>query len=158
MGLNRPEYATVLEPCVGEYAVQPAEHVDQVLYADVLAMTVTEDDETAWKDLLVGDDVGCPVEGMTAVVNGTAALGLLVYGAEELPLGSAHLGARVCTAWRGVEEEADDERVALGDEEAAELVEPDGSVDAVWGLRKLQCCCARDWLGVGGGMVAVEGG
>lgn len=122
---------------MGEYAVQPAEYVDQVLYADVLAMIVTEDDETARKDLLVGDDIGCPVESMTAIVNGAAALGLLVYGAEELPLGSAHLGARVCAAWWGVEEEADDERVALRDEEAAKLVEPDGPVNAVWWLRKL---------------------
>jgi hypothetical protein len=69
---------------------------------------------------------------MAAVIYGTAALRLLMYGTEELPFRSAHLGTRVGAAWWGIEEEADDERVALRDEEAAELVEPESAVDA-WG-------------------------
>jgi hypothetical protein len=34
--LDRPDNAAVLEPCVGEDAVQAAENVDEVLDADVL--------------------------------------------------------------------------------------------------------------------------
>ena len=51
-----------------------------------------------------------------------------MHGAEELPLRGAHLRARRGAAGRGVEEEAHDEGVALGYEEAAELVEPESAV------------------------------
>lgn len=75
---------------------------------------------------------------MAAVIYGTAALRLLVYGTEKLPFGGAHLGAGVCAARRAVEEEAADEGVALRDKEATELVEPEGAVDAIRGLGELQ--------------------
>lgn len=93
--------------------MQPPEHVDEVLDTDVLALGVGENDETAREQLLVGDDVGGPVERVAAVVYGTAALGLIVHGAEELPLGGAHLGTCAGAAGGRVEEEADDEGVAL---------------------------------------------
>lgn len=130
LALDGPEDAPVLEPGVRKDAVEAPEDVDEALDADVLAprpagpVRVAEDDEAAGEQLLVGDDDGGPVEGVAAVVDGAAALGLLVDGAQELPLGGAHLGARRGAAGGGVEEEADDEGVALGDEEAAELVEP----------------------------------
>lgn len=46
-----------------------------------------------------------------------------------MPLRGAHLWARVETAGRRVEEESHNEAVALCDEEAAELVEPEALVD-----------------------------
>lgn len=61
-----------------------------------------------------------------------------MHGTEELPFGGAHLGAGVCAARRAVEEETADEGVALRDEEAAELVEPEGAVDAMRRLGELQ--------------------
>lgn len=71
----------MLEPGVRKDAVQPTEDVDQALDANILAMNIVDHDEAAGEDLLVRDDVGGPVEGMAAVVDGTAALRLLVHGA-----------------------------------------------------------------------------
>lgn len=122
---------------MGEYAVQPPEDVDEVLDTDILTVVVAQNGEAAWEDLLVGDHVGGPVEGVTAVVDRTAALRLLVDGTQKLPLRGAHLGTRAGAAGRLIEEEADDERVALGNEETAEFVEPDGAVDAGGRLREL---------------------
>ena len=143
---------------MGEDAVQAAEDVDEVLDTDVLGVSVAEDDEAAGEELLVGDDVGGPVEGVAAVVDGAAALGLLVDGAEELPLGGAHLGAGGGAAGGCIEEEADDEGVALRDEEAAELVEPEGAVDAGGWLGELDGRVAVDGLGAVGREVVVQGG
>lgn len=84
---------------------------------------------------MVRDHIGGPVKGVTAIVDGTAALWLLVDGAEKLPLRCSHLGTCVGAARRCVKEEADDERVALRYEEAAELVEPQRSIDTRRGLR-----------------------
>lgn len=92
---------------------------------------------------------------MTAVVDGAAALGLLVNSAEKLPLGGAHFGTCVGATWRCVEEEAHDERVALRDEEAAELVEPEGTVDAWRRLGELVSGVAVDGFGSAGGEVVV---
>lgn len=105
-----------------EDAVQPPEDVDEVLETHVLALGVGQDDEAAGEQLLVRDDVGSPIERVAAVVDGAAALGLLMNGAEELPLGGAHLGASTRAAGWRIEEETDDEGVALRDEEAAELI------------------------------------
>lgn len=113
-----------------EDAVQPPEDVDQVLHRGALVVPVAQGrDEPAGEDLGVGHDVGGPVERVAAVVDGAAGLGGVVHGAQELPLRGAHLRARGGAAGRRVEEEADDEGVALGDQEAAELVEPEGAVD-----------------------------
>lgn len=90
--------------------------------------------QTAGKDLLASDDVGGPVESMAAVVNRAATLGGLVHGAQELPFAGAHLRAGGGGAGRAVEEKAYDQVVALVREEAAELIEPKGAVDA-FGLR-----------------------
>jgi hypothetical protein len=127
----------MLKPGMGEYAMQPAEHIDEILDTHILTVVVIMDDKAAGEDLLVGHNVGSPVQGVTAVVDGAAALGLFVHSAEELPFGSAHFRARVRTAWRGVEEEANDQGVALRDEEAAELIEPDSPVDAIGRCREL---------------------
>lgn len=107
--LDRPENTTVLEPGVGKYAMQPAEHIDEILDAKILTMIVVVNNKPAREDLLVGYNVGSPVQGMTAVVDGAATLGLLMHSTEELPFGSAHLRARVRTTWWGVEEEANDQ-------------------------------------------------
>lgn len=76
---------------------------------------------------------------MAAVVNGTAALRLLVDGAKELPLGSTHLGTGGGATGRGVEQKPDDEGVALRNEEPAQLVQPEGAVDPGRGGRELDC-------------------
>ena len=52
-------------------------------------------------------------------------------GAEELPLAGAHFGAGSCRAWWIIEEEANDQVVALVYEKAAEFVEPKGTVNTV---------------------------
>lgn len=139
-----------------EDAVQPAEDVDQALDANILAMKIADHDEAAREDLLVRDHVGGPVESMAAVVNGTAALRLLVHGTEKLPFRRAHLGACAGAARRRVEEEADDERVALRDEEAAELVEPESAIDAGGRLGELESRGAGQRLRAGGGAVIVQ--
>lgn len=92
---------------------------------------------------------------MTAVVDRAAALGLLMNSAEELPFRCAHLGACRGGAGRCVEKEPYDQGVALRDEEAAELVEPEGSIDTGWWLCELIGCVAVDGLGARGGEVVV---
>lgn len=141
---------------MGEDAVQAAEDVDEVLHGHVLVVGVGEGNQAAGEDLLVRHDVGGPVERVAAVINGAAALGLLVDGAQELPLRGAHLGARGRAARRGVEEEADDQVVALGDEEAAELIEPEGAVGAWRGSSELDGGGAGDGLGAAFAVVVVE--
>ena len=69
-----------------------------------------------------GEGIGGPVEGVAAVVDCATRFGRVVYRAQVLPLGSAHLGAGARAAGGCVEEEADDEGGALRDEEAAELI------------------------------------
>ena len=143
---------------MGEYAVQPAEHIDEVLHANILAMSVVVNNKAAGEDLLVGHDVGSPIQCMAAVVNGATALRLLMHSTKKLPFRSAHLRARVRTAWRGVEEETNDQGVALRDEEAAEFIEPDGSVHAARRCRKLQCGFAGNRSSIGSSMVTMESG
>lgn len=137
LALDGPEDAAVLEPGVGEDAVQAAEDVDEVLDDGALVVAVGEDDEAAGEELRVGDDVGGPVERVAAVVDGAAALGLVVHGAQELPLGRAHLRAGGGRAGRHVKQEPHDQAVALRDQEPAELVEPERAVDAGRGRGEL---------------------
>lgn len=92
---------------------------------------------------------------MAAVIYGTAALRLLVYSTEKLPFGGAHLGAGVGAAWRAIEEEADYEGVALRDEEAAELIEPEGAIDAVRRLGELEGRGASQRLSARSGAMVV---
>lgn len=120
-------------------------------------MSIAEDCEPTGEELLVGHDVGCPVERVAAVVDGAAALGLLMDRAKKLPLGSSHLGTRLRTARRGVEEEPYDELVAFGDEESTKLVEPDGAIDARRRLGELVSCLARYRLSARGCAVVMEG-
>lgn len=108
--------------------MQAAEDVDEVLHSRILVLGVRWRRKAAGEDLLVGDDVGGPVEGVTAVIDSAAALGLLVDSAEELPLRRSHLWARGRTTRGGIEEETDYQGVAFGNKEAAEFVEPEGSV------------------------------
>lgn len=153
-----PKDAAVLEPGVGKNPMQPAEYVDEVLNRNALVMRITQDDDSAGKYLGIRDDIGRPVEGVAAVVDSATTLGLLVDGAQKLPLGGAHLGTGGGTAGRRVEEEADDEVVALRDEEAAELVEPQGPIDRRWRRRELDGRRAGYGLRVAGRVVIVEGG
>jgi hypothetical protein len=69
---------------------------------------------------------------MATIINRTARFRLLVHRAEELPFTSPHLGTGQGGAGRGVEEEADEEGIALLDYETGEFVEPEGAVDG-WG-------------------------
>lgn len=61
LAFDGPKDAAVLEPGMGEDAVKSAEDVDEVLDADVLAMRIGQNDETAGKEFLVSDNVGGPV-------------------------------------------------------------------------------------------------
>lgn len=142
---------------MGKDAVKTAEHVNQVLNGSVLVVGVGKDEATG-KDLGVCDDVGGPVEGVAAVVDGAAGARLLVDSAQELPLGGPHLWAGGGAAGRRVKEEADDQAVALSDKEAAELVEPEGAVGAGGGLGEDVGGLAGDGDGVVGGVVVVKGG
>lgn len=158
LALDGPEDAAMLEPGVGKDPMQSSKDIDEVLDAGVFAVSVVEDGEPAGEQLLVRDNVGCPVQRVAAVVDGAAALGLLVNGAQELPLGRAHLGTGRGAARGRVEQEAHDEGVASGDEESAELVEPDGAIDGGGGCGKLHCGVARYRLGSGSCVVVVESG
>jgi hypothetical protein len=78
-----------------------------------------------------------------------------------LPFAGAHLRAGSGGAGRVVEEEAHDQVVALVGEEAAELVEPEGAVDAL-GLRGDEGCCLAGYCNgvftvLGFGIGVVEG-
>jgi hypothetical protein len=81
---------------------------------------------------------------MATIVNRAAGFRGLVHRAQELPFRGAHLGAGSRRTWGAVEEKADDEVVAFVDEEAAELVEPEGAVDAVGGCGEDGGCYAAD--------------
>lgn len=87
-------------------------------------MTLGHDDKSAGEELRVRDDVGSPIEGVAAIVNGAAAPGLVVNGAQKLPFGGAHLRTRGGGTGGHVEQEADYQAVTLGDEETAKLVQP----------------------------------
>ena len=87
--------------------------------------------KSAGEDLLTGNDIGRPVKSVAAVIDSATAFRSLVNSAQELPLTGAHLRACYCGAGRIVEQEADDQVVAFVGEEAAELVEPECSIEAV---------------------------
>lgn len=91
-----------------KYAMETPKHIDQTLDTDIFAVRIVHNDESARENLLVGDDVGSPVEGVTAVVDSTAAFRLLMDGAEELPFGGAHLGTCARTTWWSIKKEAND--------------------------------------------------
>jgi hypothetical protein len=81
---------------------------------------------------------------MATIIDRAAALRGLVHRAQELPFRGAHLGAGGRGTGGAVEEEADDEVVAFVYQEAAELVEPEGAVDAVGGCGEDGGCYAAD--------------
>jgi hypothetical protein len=126
LALDSPEDTAMLEPGMGENTMQTAEDVDEVLNSGALLVVI--DDKPAREDLRVGHNVGSPIESVTAVVDGTAILGRLVHGTQELPLARTHFGARGCAARRGIEQEADDQAVALSNQEPAQLIQPQGFV------------------------------
>ncbi|KAJ8121160.1 hypothetical protein O1611_g10175 [Lasiodiplodia mahajangana] len=64
-----------------KYPMKPSEHVDQVLQYSALVMALRHEYKSAGEYLGVRDNIGCPIERMAAVINGAAALGLVVYGA-----------------------------------------------------------------------------
>lgn len=157
LSLYGPEDAAVLEPGVREDAVKPPEDVDEVLQTHILALRVVQYGEAAGEELLVRNNVGGPIERVTAVVDGAAGLGLLVYGAEELPFGGAHFGAGARAAGGCVEEEADNEGVALRDEKAAELVKPYRPFDAGRWLSQQEGALAAEGLSSFPDVVVVQG-
>lgn len=137
-------------------AMQSSENIDQVLLDGVPVVTLVEHGETAGEDLGVRHDICSPVQRVAAVVDGATTLGLVVYGAQELPLGGAHLGASRLGARRGIEEEADYQIVALHNQEATELVEPQCLVNARRRRRDLRGSLARDGLRARIGMMVMQ--
>lgn len=95
--------------------MQPSEDANEVLdtRSTIIPSISCSQTQAAREDLLAGDDVGRPIEGVAAIINGAAALGGLVDGAQELPLAGAHLRAGDCGAGRLIEEEADDQVIAF---------------------------------------------
>ena len=105
----------MLEPGVGEDAVQAPKDVNEVLQYRALIVAFRNKNESAREYLRIGDDVCGPVERVAAVIDGAATLGLFVDGAQELPFGGAHLGTCGGRTWWGVEEKSYYEAVALSD-------------------------------------------
>ena len=68
---------------------------------------------------LRGKNIRGPVEGVTAVVDGTTGLRWIMYSAKILPLGSPHLRACLCRAWRRIGEKGYNEAVCFHNKEAA---------------------------------------
>lgn len=66
-------------------AMKSTKDIDQVLDAHVLAVCIIQHDKSAREDLLVRDDVGSPVQSVTAVVDSTATFGLLMDSTKKLP-------------------------------------------------------------------------
>jgi hypothetical protein len=71
----------MLEPSMGKYAMQSAENVDEILNPNVFTVIVIMNNKTAREDLLISYDICGPVQGVAAVVDSTATLGLLMYSA-----------------------------------------------------------------------------
>lgn len=67
---------------------------------------------------------------MTTIIDRTAALGCVVNGAEKLPFARTHFGACVRAAWWSIKQEAHDKAIALADQKAAKLVEPECLIGA----------------------------
>jgi hypothetical protein len=121
-------------------------------------VTLGEHDEAAREDLGVRHDIGGPVQRVAAVIDSAAALGLVVHRAQKLPLGCAHLGARRLRAGWCIEEETDDQAVTLRDEEAAELVKPERTIDPRGWRGELLGSLAGDGLRVRGAEFIVQSG
>ena len=87
-----PEDFTVLEPGMGEDAVDATEDVGQLAHAleDIAAFSAEL--ESGWEVFGGCQDVGRPVEGVVDIVDCAARFGRFVHGAEILPLRCAHLG------------------------------------------------------------------
>jgi hypothetical protein len=115
------------------------------------------DDKAAGEDLVVGDDVGCPVKGVAAIVDSAAALGSVMNSAQELPLPSAHLRAGSGATGGAIEQKPHDQGVALGDEEATELIKPQGLVGPLRRSGKQLGCFAADGSGLAVRVVVVKG-
>lgn len=81
---------------------------------------------------------------MAAVINSTTALWRFVYRAEELPLTGSHFGACCGRTWGIVEQESDNEIVALVYEEAAEFVKPERTINTFRLCRDEDGCLAGD--------------
>lgn len=69
MSLHFPENITVLEPSVGENAVQATEDVGQVSHAGA---GLRAQGQAAGEVFRGGEGVGSPVKGMAAVVDSAA--------------------------------------------------------------------------------------
>lgn len=85
-GFDVPEDLAMLEPGVGEDAVDATEDVGELAHAleDIAAFSAELE---SGREVFAGcEDVGCPVEGVVDVVDCTAGFGRFVHGAEILPL------------------------------------------------------------------------
>lgn len=82
---------------------------------------------------------------MTAVVNGTAGLGRIVYCAEVLPFTGPHFRTSGCRTGRCFGEEGNDEIVGLHGQEAAKFIQPKCFVNAAGrcGQSKSSLSCDR---------------
>lgn len=96
----------MLEPSMREYPVQAAKDIYEILNADILAVRIGDNHESAGEQLLVRHHIRRPVESVAAVVDGAAALGLLMDCTQKLPFGGTHFGTRAGAARRRVEQEA----------------------------------------------------
>lgn len=66
---------------MGEDSMEPTKNINKVLQHGTLIVTLWNDDESTGEDLGISDYVRCPVEGVAAVVDGAATLGLVMDGA-----------------------------------------------------------------------------
>lgn len=101
---------------------------------------------------------------MATVVNGTTGLGRIMNCTQVLPFRSTHFRTSDCGARRSVGEERNDDVIGFDGEEAAELVQPEVTIEqgrrfgAVYLRRgsKFESCVARDGLRQTGSRVAGE--
>lgn len=115
------------------------------------------DEETAREVLGIGHSVGCPIKGVTAVVDRAAAFGCIMDRAQELPLARTHFRAGRGAAGRLIKQKTDNKVVALRDQKAAKLIQPDRLVDMSRGCCKNFGCLARNRCCVTGRMMPMEG-
>ena len=113
-------------------------------------------EEAAREVLGIGHGVCRPIKGVAAVVDCAAALWCIMHGTQKLPLARSHLRAGGGAAGRLIEQETNNEVVALCNQKAAKLVQPDRLIDMGRGRRKNLGRLPGDGSCVAGGMMPMK--
>ncbi|KAI4124492.1 MAG: hypothetical protein LQ341_007069 [Variospora aurantia] len=123
--LNVPEYLTVLVPCMCKDTIAASHNVGERSQSALAPSSgLATQSEARRKDLWGGQLVGCPVQGVIAVIDGVACFRRIMHRTEVLPLRGTHFRAGILGTWRVLLVERDDHVVFPYHQKTAELVKP----------------------------------